>query len=121
MKKFKFDELKPSKTPMETIRDSYLKKYQKNLNHILIEIIVSLMYIATAMRPDIAYTVGQLNRFCDMYSKSLLGVIKRLFRYLKGTSDFGITYQYNSTNELKLGIQLTGFCDSGWADDPTTS
>ena len=50
----------------------------------------SLMYLATCTRPDIAYAVGTLARFSSKPNQSHWTAIKRVLRYLKGTSNLGI-------------------------------
>ena len=72
------------------------------------------------LEPDIAYAVGQLSRFSDKYGDKHIGAVKRIFRYLAGTKQYGITYIRDISMELKLGIQLQGFCDADWAGDPST-
>src|SRR5436190_24326511 len=43
--------------------------------------------------------------------------VKRIWRYLKGTEDLGITLgSENSIDNLKLWLH----CDASWADDPVT-
>ena len=43
--------------------------------------------------------------------------VKRIWRYLKGTEDLGITLgSKNSIDDLKLWLH----CDASWADDPVT-
>jgi hypothetical protein len=52
----------------------------------------SLMYLATTSRPDIAYTVSVLARFSTNPGVEHWKAVKHLFRYLKGTVDYKITY-----------------------------
>ena len=49
----------------------------------------SLLYL-TASRPDIMYSVCLCARFQESPKESHLHVIKRIFRYLKGTIDIGL-------------------------------
>jgi uncharacterized protein (UPF0147 family) len=76
-----------------------------------------LMYLATSTRPDIAYVVGQLSRFASNPTRKHVGTLKRVFRYLVGTINHGITYRRSSGYDEKEGIKLHGFCDSDWAGD----
>ncbi|KAE8892612.1 hypothetical protein PF003_g23223 [Phytophthora fragariae] len=48
-----------------------------------------LMYLATGTRPDLAYAVGQLNRFVSKPSNKHVGALKRVLRYLAGTVAYG--------------------------------
>jgi hypothetical protein len=52
----------------------------------------SLMYLATMTRPDIAYAVGVLARFNSNPGNQHWLAVKHLFRYIKGTLDYKLTY-----------------------------
>lgn len=52
----------------------------------------SLMYLAISTRPDIAHAVGVLSRFSCNPGKAHWLAVKHLFRYLKGTLDYKLTY-----------------------------
>ena len=71
----------------------------------------SLQYAAGGTRPDIAYIVGVLARFCHKPNQLHLTAAKRVFRYLGGTADLALTYN-GSGNE-----NLTGYSDADWAGD----
>nr|GEV23584.1 hypothetical protein [Tanacetum cinerariifolium] len=50
------------------------------------------MYAMTSTRPDIAYTVGRLSRFTSNPSRHHWKAITRVFKYLRGTKDYGLSY-----------------------------
>ena len=52
----------------------------------------SLQYLSCTTRPDIAYTVSQLTSFTSDPGVAHWNVIKHLFRYIKGTMSYAITY-----------------------------
>ncbi|KAJ8481821.1 hypothetical protein ONZ51_g5747 [Trametes cubensis] len=52
----------------------------------------TLMYAALGTRPDISYAVQTLSQFSSRPGPSHWTAVKRVFRYLKGTLDHGITY-----------------------------
>jgi len=58
----------------------------------------ALMYLATATRPDISYAVGVLARFNKNPGLQHWKAVKHLFRYLKGTLDYKLTYAPNPTS-----------------------
>jgi len=61
----------------------------------------SLMYLAIATRPDIAYAVGVLARFSKNPGPLHWKAVKHVFRYLKGTLDHKLTYSPSqSSSEL---------------------
>ena len=75
------------------------------------EAIGSLMYLMVSTRPDLAAVVGILSRFLANPGPSHWKGVKRVFRYLNGTKDFGLVFQ-------KTGqVCLEGFSDSDWAGD----
>lgn len=63
-----------------------------------------------ATRPDIAFSVSMLRRFCSNPEPTHWRLAKRTLRYLKETSNYGITYECGKKN-------LQGFTDSDWAGD----
>ena len=52
----------------------------------------SLMYLAVATRPDIAFAVSILSRFLNNPGDAHWEAVKRIFRYLKFTKDLQLTY-----------------------------
>ena len=50
----------------------------------------SLMYAMVCTRPDIAHAVGVLSRFMSKPRKEHWTRVKQVFRYLCGTSDYGL-------------------------------
>ena len=75
----------------------------------------SLFYLAVATRPDIARTVGNLARFSRNPGMTHWRAVKHLFRYLKGTIDYKLTYSPSSDDEL-----FTSYTDADHAGCPDT-
>ena len=50
----------------------------------------SLMYAMVCTRPDIAHAVGVLSRYMSKPRKEHWTVVKRVFKYLCGTTDYAI-------------------------------
>ena len=75
----------------------------------------SLMHLAVATRPDIAYAVSRLASFLDCYRPEHWDAAIRVLRYLKGTR------LYSLTLGGKLSIQLSGYSDSDYANCIDTS
>ncbi|GAU50271.1 hypothetical protein TSUD_131240 [Trifolium subterraneum] len=75
------------------------------------QMVGSLMYLL-ATRPDLAFVVCLVARFMDRPTEMHIAAIKRIMRYVKGTTDFGILY--SKTNE---SLQLDGWSDSDYAGD----
>jgi Reverse transcriptase (RNA-dependent DNA polymerase) len=55
-------------------------------------VIGKLNYLEKSSRPDIAYAVHQCARFCEEPMKEHSQAVKRIGRYLCGTSDKGLTF-----------------------------
>ena len=56
-------------------------------------VVGSLMYAMVCTRPDISHAVRVLTRFMSKPGKEHWTAVKRVFRYLRGTSDYGLCYQ----------------------------
>eukprot|EP00253_Pinus_taeda_P035717 PITA_35717 len=52
----------------------------------------SLMYAMVCIRPDFAHALGVLSRFMSKSGNEHWTTVKRVFRYLHGTSDYGLCY-----------------------------
>ena len=74
------------------------------------DIIGSLLYL-TASRLDILFSVCLCARFQSDPRESHLTIVKRIFRYLKGTTNLGLLYSKS------LDYKLVGLCDADYAGD----
>ncbi|GJV70077.1 retrovirus-related pol polyprotein from transposon TNT 1-94 [Tanacetum coccineum] len=92
LKKFGLEDSKPTKTPMSTeiklTKDDEAdsvdsSKYQGMIG--------SLLYL-TASRPDIMFSVCLCARFQENPKTTHLEAVKRIFRYIRGTSHLGLWY-----------------------------
>ena len=68
----------------------------------------SLLYL-TASRPDLAFSVGVCARFQAQPKESHLLAVKRIIRYVHGTTDLGLWYSCDTN------VSLAGFSDADWA------
>eukprot|EP00253_Pinus_taeda_P007133 PITA_07133 len=75
----------------------------------------NLMYAMVCMRPDITHAMGVLRRFMSKLGKEHWTPMKRVFRYLHDTIDYGLCYQGRSGLDRVLDIR--GFVDVDWAGD----
>jgi hypothetical protein len=111
--KYNLQDAKIKSTPM----DSYIKlepnKEQANKEDIkqYQMLIGSLLYIMLGTRVDIAYAVIKLARFASNPNNIHFTAVKRVYKYLKGTKDYGITY-YKDSNQY-----ISGYCDADYAGD----
>nr|GFA31917.1 hypothetical protein [Tanacetum cinerariifolium] len=66
-----------------------------------------LMYAMTSTRPDIAYAASRLSWFTSNPSRQHWKAITRIFKYSRGTKDYGLSYVgYSSV--------LEGYSDANW-------
>eukprot|EP00253_Pinus_taeda_P004701 PITA_04701 len=75
----------------------------------------SLMYAMVCTRPDIAHAVRVLSRFMSKPRKEHWIAVKRVFRYLRGTSEYGLSYQ--GRPRLDRVLDIHAFVDADWAGD----
>jgi hypothetical protein len=78
-------------------------------------LIGSLMYLAVATRPDIAYAVYRLGSYMSNPNMSHWSAAKRILRYLSGTRDYGITYRANKPE--KDENHFLGYSDASYANN----
>lgn len=64
------------------------------------EAVGALAYLMTGTRPDIAYAVAVVSRKLENPTYSDWLRVKRIFRYLKGTTAMGIVYGDSTTNGI---------------------
>ena len=73
----------------------------------------ALLYLAQCTRPDIAFSVNLLARYNSAPTILHWKGVKDVLRYLRGTTDMGLFYSKNSTNDQVL----VGYADAGFLSD----
>ena len=74
------------------------------------EVVGSLLYLVVNTRPDIAYAVSEVSKYCQVPGLGHWKAVKQILWYLKGTADYGILL---GGDDLKL----IGYTDADWAGD----
>lgn len=78
-----------------------------------------LMYLATTVRPDIAYHAMALARYSSQPTRAHMLQAKRVIRYLAGTKDLGLRFGNPTSSNVPLSlagyIRCVGCSDSDWA------
>ena len=72
------------------------------------------MYAMVCTRLDISQLVGVLSHYMPNPGRAHWDVVKRVFRYLQGTSEYSICF-HGTGNEYSLDIR--GYVGSVWASD----
>jgi hypothetical protein len=78
-------------------------------------LISSLLYIMLGIRIDIAYVVIKLARYASNPNNIHFIAVKRVYKYLKGIKDYGITY-YKNKNHF-----ISGYCNADYVSDIKTA
>ena len=96
----------PAQTTDTLLDDTQSRRYR--------ELVGSLMYLATATRPDITYAVTQLSKHMMTPTHTHWTAAKHVLRYLKGNVR---TLTYSNTSST---LDLVGYVDADWAGDVHT-
>lgn len=97
-------------------KNAYLKRNEEHYTRAPYrEAIGSLMYLAIGTRPDISLAVNKAARFMEKPTKHNWQEVKRILKYIKGTSDYGLFFKKNNTQ-----VQLNVYSDSDCAADIST-
>ncbi|GJX75918.1 pentatricopeptide repeat-containing protein [Tanacetum coccineum] len=111
LKKFSLEDSKPMKTPMSSdtklMKDEECESVDSTKYRGMIG---SLLYL-TASRPDIMFSVCLCARFQEAPKTSHLEAVKRIFRYIKGTTHLGLWYPKGTD------IETIVYADSDHAGD----
>ena len=85
------------------------------------QIVGALQYV-TLSRPDITYAVNKVCQFMHSPTTNHWTAVKRILRYLRGTSGYGLLIQRNSGSLLHAytdaSFNLRAFSDADWAGCP---
>ena len=79
------------------------------------------MYAALGTRPDISYAVQALSQYSSRPGPEHWTAVKRVFRYLKGTQYYGITYKGQGETRMTAyyrNFRLEGYSDADWGSNP---
>ncbi|GJX15012.1 zinc finger, CCHC-type containing protein [Tanacetum coccineum] len=104
---FNCEDCGPVSTPME-VGIKLVPHMGKPVNQLeYSRAIGCLMYVMTSTRPDIAYVVRKLSRFTSNPSNHHWEAIIRVFRYLKKTMKYGLSYD-------GFPSVIEGYSDASW-------
>ena len=103
----------PVKTPVDTstklvkaseVEDSIDQRLYRSA-------VGSLLYLSVATRPDITYAVSNTAKFSSHPTDKHWTGVKRIMRYLKGTTNLGLFYSNEKSSKC------VGYSDSDWGGD----
>jgi len=114
LERFGMSECKPRYTPCEQ-KVEYIENEEGKENEVLNpkeyrEIVGSLIYAMTCTRPDISWIVSKLSETLSKPKAENLVAAKHVLRYLKGTSDYELSFKKSEED-----LNMKAFSDSDWA------
>ena len=110
LRRFRMTDCNSTKTPME--KKLVLRREGKPYDGPYREMLGSLMYLMLCVRPDICFPVGYMGRFQHKPTDEHFQSLKRIIKYLKGTSDVTLDFKKNTK-----ASPLIGYADADWATD----
>lgn len=111
VKKFGILSARSFKTPMSTTEKLHIDKDGKDVDPTLYRSMIGSLLYLTASRPDICLASGICARFQGAPKESHLAAVKRIIRYVRSTSEYGIWFSKDQD------ARLIGYSDSDWASN----
>ena len=108
--RFRMEDCKPATTPMEPGLKLSAQSSSLPVHETLFRQLVGSLIYLTATRPDISFAVSYISRFMSAPKIDHWIAAKRVLRYVRGTSDYGLLYTRSSDPIL------SGYTDSDWVD-----
>jgi transposase InsO family protein len=117
LERFQMDKCNSSETPCSELRltsdmcpTTDERKEMADTQRKYPEAVGCLMYL-TLTRPDITYAVNQVSRYTKNPGMQHWNAVKRIMRYLKGTTDYTMTLGGDDS------MRLHTYTDADWAQD----
>lgn len=114
LRKFEMEDCNPVSVPSDPNQTLSNEDGSEKSVYPYRQLIGSLMYLAIATRPDICYAVNNASRYLERPSRMHEGAAKRIMKYVKGTSSFGLLYRSNGRQQIKC------YSDADYAGDIDT-
>jgi hypothetical protein len=109
VRKFKIEDSKAMTTPLSTTTALDADEEGEHVDQKEYRIMIGSLLYLTVTRPDIQFLVCMCARFQVSPRTSHRQAVKRIFRYLRQTPDFGLWYSASSS------LALHGFSDADFA------
>ena len=114
LSRFNMLDSRPISTPMDQGAGNTLMPSEDQADKDTItwyqSVVGSLMWPAMHTRPDIAYSVGVLSRYCSNPSPLHCKYLQRIMRYVAGTLDLGLVFKRHDTED-----DIVGYSDADYA------
>lgn len=77
-----------------------------------VSVVGCLMYAMVCTRLDLAQVVSVVSKYMDNLGRQHWDAVKCIFRYLKGTKDYGIAFA-----RRKSDVSIVGYVDGNYPGD----
>ncbi|GKE28466.1 hypothetical protein Tco_1443850, partial [Tanacetum coccineum] len=111
LKKFGLEDSKPIKTPMSSETKLTRNEDRESVEETMYRGMIRSLFYLTASRPNIMFSVCLCASFQEVPKTSHLEAVKRIFRYIKGTTHLGLWYPKGT------GVETIIYADSNHAGD----
>ena len=111
LKKFNMDKCNTVNTPVATGLKLSKGGEGEFVNSTVYKSLVGSLRYLTITRPDIVYGVGLVSRYMETPRESHWLAAKRILRYIRGTLNYGLFYNFGED------AKLFGYSDSDWGGD----
>ncbi|KAF2314833.1 hypothetical protein GH714_036850 [Hevea brasiliensis] len=119
LKRFNMNNAKPVTVPFAAhfkLSANMSPKTDEDIEHMscvpYLSTVGSIMYAMVCTHPDISHAVSVVSRYMTCLGKEHWQAVKLILRYLKGTTDVGLTF-----NRVKMSDSVVGYMDSNFARD----
>ncbi|GJU74364.1 retrovirus-related pol polyprotein from transposon TNT 1-94 [Tanacetum coccineum] len=104
LKKYSLEDSKPIKTPMSFKTKLTRDEDEESVDDTKYRGMIGSLFYPTACRPNIMFSVCLCPHFQTVPKTSHLEVVKRIFRYLKGTTHLGLWYPKGTSVETIIYV-----------------
>ena len=113
LQKFGMENAKPVKIPVDTCTKLVKGTEDEEIfdQKLYQSAVGSHLYLSVGTRPDITYDVNNVAKFSSHPTIQYWTGVKRIMRYLKGTTNFGLLYSKQESSKC------VGYSDSDWGGD----
>lgn len=110
--KFGMKDANPVATPLEPGSKLVKAKQGDDIQGQYRQLVGSLMYLMLGTRPDLCFAISYFSRFQDKATRTHWTQLKRVLRYVKGTTSYRLVYTCKDEAH-----PLAGYVDADWAND----
>ena len=109
---FNMSECNSARTPMEARLKFEKDRREEEKNPSQFRSLIGCLRYLVHTRPDITHSVNYLSRYMSKPNSEHMSATKRILRYIRGTSSFGLRYERG-----KKSYSIQSFSDSDFAGD----